>query len=831
MPQGGFGRRTVLQGGSMLLGGLSLAPAASGAALNPAEIDAAATSPRRRVRLDSGWRFHLGHASDPARDFGFGKDQRTFAKAGTGTTAAMTAFDDSGWAEVAVPHDWAIALPYAPPKVAPTEDEADAAAAHGFRAIGRDFPENSIGWYRRKLDTAKHAWRGRCYLEFDGVFRDALVFVNGYVVARNASGYAPCTIDITDFLNTDGTPDQLALRVDATLGEGWFYEGAGVYRDVHLLQLDETHVAPWGVQVVAEPGNRVARLQVRVDLRHGGPTAVVAELRSRVLDAAGHIVAELPPQRLTLGPGADLTAEATGAIPGPVLWSPRHPMLYRLVSELRVDDRICDTIVTPFGIRSTTFDAERGFLLNGEPLKLLGVCNHHDHAGVGTAVPPALEAWRIARMQEMGANAWRSAHNPPSSSFLDLCDATGMMVIDELRLNTTSAEGLDELDRIVRRDRNHPSIILWSIGNEEPHQGTERGKQISARLAAEMRRRDPTRPVTQAFDSSFDYGAVDAVDVVGFNYRTNQIPAWHQRFPGRSAIATEAGSTVSTRGAYANDAAAHVLRAYDTEHPWWATTAEEWWTIVADAPYIAGGFIWTGFDYHGEPTPFPEWPSVSSYFGVTDLCGFPKDNYHYYRAWWRRDEPLVHLFPHWTWPGKEGQPVEVWVHSNCDAVELFLNGASLGRKPVEPNRHLAWSVPFRPGEISARGWRSGRIVATDRRRTTGKPVELRLTADRQRLAADGRDLAVLAVSAIDARGDAVPIANLPLALTVSGPGRVIGTGNGDPVATAVDGKGFALFNGLAQALVQSDGRAGTIDVRVSSPTLRDAALPLFALQP
>lgn len=820
MIRGEWRRRGVLKGGALALG-------AGVTTLRAATATAGTLPARTRTRLESGWCFHLGHACDTERDFGFGKDQRTYAKAGV-VVAAKGDFDDAGWAQIRVPHDWAITLPFAPPRKPLPEDQRDAAAAHGFRAIGRDFPEDSVGWYRRRLDLPQAAREGCVWLEFDGVFRDALVMINGYIVAEQQSGYAPFVVEITDFLNTDGTPDQLALRVDASLGEGWFYEGAGIYRDVHLVIAHAAHIAPWSVQVIAAPKGASASLLVRAAVNNTGTAAAEVELRQHVLDAQGGTVAALPSRALRIEPGGDARIETAGTLAAPHLWSPSNPALYRLVSELHGPEGIIDTFETRFGVRDVRFDVVRGMLLNGEPLKLHGVCNHQDHAGTGTAVPPALERWRIARMQEMGANAWRVAHNPPSTTFLDACDEMGMMVIDELRLNTTSEEGLDELDRIVRRDRNHPSVILWSIGNEEPQQSTDRGKLISQHLAEAVRRRDPTRAITQAFDNSFDHGAVEAVDVVGFNYRTSQIPDWHKRFPDKPVICTEAGSTVSTRGAYFNDKAAHVLRAYDTEHPWWATTAEEWWTIVADAPYIAGGFIWTGFDYHGEPTPFPEWPSISSYFGAADICGFPKDNYWYYRAWWRREEPLLHLFPHWNWAGREGQPIEVWVHANCDEVELFANGVSQGRKSVVPNRHLAWQVPYKPGEISAKGWRGGRLVASARHETTGAPAALTLSAERQRLSADARDLAVLTVGAKDAKGRDVPTANLPFSVSLSGPGRLIGGGNGDPVAKGTAEQPVALFNGLAQLIVQSEKDTGTITVRVDAPGLKSAIVPLFA---
>jgi beta-galactosidase len=432
-------------------------------------------------------------------------------------------------------------------------------------------------------------------------------------------------------------------------------------------------------------------------------------------------------------------------------------------------------------------------------------------------------------MREMGANAWRSAHNPPSQALLDVCDARGMMMIAETRLNTTSPEGLDELDRMIRASRNHPSIILWSVGNEEGHQGTARGAILSRKLVARAKVLDPTRPTTQAMDSGwYEAGAATAVDVVGFNYRTDQIAAFKAKHPDVPVIGTETASTVATRGAYANDPARHIVRAYDTEHPWWAANAEQWWPIVANDPGIAGGFIWTGFDYRGEPTPYATYPSTSSYFGAYDLCGFAKDNAFYYRAWWRRDRPLVHLLPHWNWPGRQGQPIEVWVHGNTQQVELLLNGHSLGTRAMPENGHLVWQVPYAPGTLIAIGRNGGQVVAQDRRMTAGAPARLALSADRTRLAADGNDLAMVRVEVCDAQGNPVPTADTPLRFGLTGAARLIGLGNGNPVSTEQDkGTMRRAFNALAQAIVQSDGRQGPARLVVSADGLPDAAIDLF----
>lgn len=808
-----------------VLGASALALACSVSAARAQEARPAAALARQRQRL-ARWRFHLGHAADVERDFGFGRNQRTLAKAGAATADATTAkFDDSGWSEVRVPHDWAVSLPFAKPAQPAPKETEDAVAAHGFKAIGRDHPANSVGWYRTPVEVTAADRGRRLWLEFDGVFRDCLIFVNGHLVGRNDSGYAPFRVEIDDFLDYEGGPNVIAARVDASLGEGWFYEGAGIYRHVDLVRADPVHVPQWGTYVRSEVGAEGARVLAATEVLNSGLEPAQGVLRQVVVDADGRRVAELPDAPFALGPGERRTIEQAATVPTPRLWSIETPHLYQLRSELRLGERVADRYDTAFGVRAIRFDGQRGFFLNGEPVKLLGTCNHQDHAGVGAGIPDALHEWRVAQMQGMGSNAWRSAHNPPAEALLDICDRMGMLMIVEARLNSTDDEAMDQLDRIVRRDRNHPSVILWSLGNEEPQQGTDKGARITAEMAAHVRRLDPTRPNTFAFDNSWDKGAARVVDVVGFNYRTDQIEAFHGRFPDTPVIGSETGSTVATRGEYANDAARHIVRAYDTEHPWWASTAEAWWSIAATRPYIAGGFIWTGFDYRGEPTPYAQFPSISSYFGVLDTCGFPKDNYHYYRAWWRPDEPQVHLLPHWTWAGREGQPIEVWAHGNCEEVELRLNGRSLGRKPMPRNGHLAWSVPYQPGRLEAIGYDGGRRAARTMRETAGPAAALRLSADRRIARAGGDDVVVLRAEVVDARARPVPQAANLLSFGVTGGATIIGVGNGDPTSLEPDlATERKAFNGLAQAILRTGPSAGPCDVSVSSDGLKGGRL-------
>lgn len=811
-----IGRRRLLQ-----IGGIGGAYALSSpGSTGVRSVEGSVPNPRRRLLLDSGWRFHLGHAADVDRDFGYGRHQRTFAKAGFGTAdAAMAKFDDSGWADVRLPHDWAVDLPFAKPDRPAPKDMEDAVAAHGFKAVGRDHPENSVGWYRRLIDIGPSD-RGRAiWLEFDGVFRNSTVFVNGYMAGGSESGYGPFRVDIGDFLDYSGGRNVIAVRADASLGEGWFYEGAGIYRNVVLVSAAPVHVPQWGVFVRSEVQGSSARVLITAEVANAGLADASCELRHHLLAPDGSTAALISPVAIPLGAQQQRVAEAAATIALPALWSLETPQLYRLVTEVLVGGTLVDSVETPFGIRSIAFDAQRGFFLNGKHVELLGTCNHHDHAGVGTGIPDALHAWRVAQLKAIGSNAWRSAHNPAAQALLDVCDRTGMLMIAEARLNSTSPQALDELDRLVRSSRNHPCIILWSVGNEEPHQGSALGANISARMVQRVKSLDPSRPTTQAFDQHFGEGATRVVDVVGFNYRTDKIEAFHLAHPAQPTLGTETGSTVSTRGEYTTDAQRHVLRAYDTEYPWWASSAEQWWTIVAERPYIAGGFVWTGFDYRGEPTPYASWPSVSSQFGVLDLCGFPKDMAYYYRSWWR-PEPMVHLLPHWTWPGRESQPIEVWAYSNCDEVELFVNGRSAGRKAMPRNRHLSWSVPYQPGRIEARGYRAGTQCAVDRRVTAGPAHAVRLTSDRVRLAADGRDVAMLKAEIVDVAGRPVPTADNRVSFAVAGPARLIGVGNGNPNSDEPDrASQRRAFNGLAQAIVQTDARLGPIRVTATAPGL------------
>jgi beta-galactosidase len=780
------------------------------------------SSPRERLLLDFGWRFHLGNADDPAKDFGFGATEveATFAKSGDLPEVTQLDFDDSAWRAVDLPHDWAVELPFVDAPKLPT---------HGAKPLGRDYPETSVGWYRRAFDLPASDSGKRIAVEFDGVFRNAMVVFNGFYVGKNFSGYAPFRFDLTDFANFGGK-NVLTVRADATLGEGWFYEGAGIYRHVWLTKTAPVHVAQWGAFVKSEIHGTTAVLSISTEVENESDHEASCRVISRIVDAKGNVVAtgRSEPGRVTAWNGRTFESQAT--VERPLLWSVEEPHLYGLMATLESDGNVVDRQETTFGIRTIRFDADKGFFLNGKPTKLKGTCNHQDHAGVGSALPDRLQYYRVEQLKEMGSNAYRTSHNPPTAELLDACDRLGMLVMDETRMMSSDPEGLSQLERMIRRDRNHPSVVIWSLGNEEPSQGTPRGAHIVASMKRLTRKLDPTRPVTMAMNWGWGKGVSRVVDVQGFNYAGaggnggvnmgKNIDDFHAKFPQQPTVGTESTSDYSTRGIYVTDKEKGYVSAYDLNHPGYTLTLEGCWKVFAERAFVAGSFGWTGFDYRGEPSPYG-WPCISSHFGAMDTCGFPKDNYFYYQSVWG-SKPILHVFPHWNWAGREGQEIDVWCYTNLDSVELFLNGESLGAKPVEKNSHLQWNVKYTPGTLEARGSKNGEIVLTNKRQTTGTPHGIILRPDRPSISADGEDVSVIAAEIVDAHGQVVPIALNEVSFQIDGPGRLIGVGNGDPSChepdkpASVSEAKRSAFNGLCAAFVQALKKPGTIRVSASS---------------
>ena len=745
--------------------------------LNAPLARAAEPAPRERINIDRDWRFALGDLQDAHKDFGYGAGAFFFAKTGYGDGPASAKFDDRPWRALDLPHDWAIEAPFDP--------KAD--GNHGSHAVGPGFPQNDIGWYRKHLDLSEADRGKRISVEFDGVFRDATVWFNGFYIGEEHSGYSGFRYDLTDYVNYSG-PNVLVVRVNVSTNEGWFYEGAGIYRHVWLTKTAPLHVAQWGVFVTTDALSAdKANLTARAKIDNDDTVPHDFTIEREVFDAGGQRVADSlsAPQQVDASGSSDSSAPLTLARPKP--WSIETPTLYRLVTTVRSDGAVVDRYETPFGVRTTRWDANTGFWLNGVNVKLKGVNLHQDFAGVGVAVPDALQAYRIERLKAMGANAIRTAHNPPSPEFLDTADRLGMLILDENRMMGTSPEVKDDLTRNIDRDRNHPSVILWSVGNEEwAIEGNDMGTRLTKLMQDYVHTLDPSRRTTVAISGGSGYGSSLSTEVMGFNYRSqHNVDGFHHDFPDKPVVMTEEGSTFATRGIYLTDPAAVHIAAYDEpQRPTNSLSIEQGWTPVAERPWMAGLFIWTGMDYRGEPTPFG-WPAISSQFGMEDTTGLFKDTAYYLKSWWS-PEPMVHILPHWNWPDRLGQPIRVVVDSNAEQVELFLNGASLGRQSMPRNGHLEWQVPYQPGTLVARGYSGGREVAADKVETTGPQRRVKLEPYRAVLTADGRDATMVKVSVTDDKGRVVPTGDAEVSFSVDGPARIIGVGDGDPGSHEAD---------------------------------------------
>ena len=731
-----------------------------------------ALEPRTKILIDTGWRFAFGHPYDPAKDFQHATGYFSYwAKASYGDGAAGTRFDDRAWRILDLPHDWAVELPF----------DSKGSLSHGFKALGRNFPENSVGWYRKHFFIPKADEGKRISIQFDGVFRQCNVWVNGFYLGTEPSGFTGMEYNLSEYLNYGGE-NMIAVRVDATMEEGWYYEGAGIYRHVWLQKTDPLHVITHGSFVNPIPEGNDARIRVSTSLINEQLKEAGCTVRYRVIDATGNNVSEAAIRDFNLAPWQQKDIQSELKLAGAHRWSLDTPYLYTLVTEIRNGETIKDRIQTVFGIRSLRFDPDKGFFLNDKPIKIKGTNNHQDHAGVGTAVPDALMGFRLRQLMKMGANAYRTSHHPPAPELLDSCDRLGILVIDENRLMGVTTHHFDYLKRLVLRDRNHPSVISWSIGNEEwGIEGNELGAKIAQTMQAFVKTIDTTRGITAAISGGWQKGISNVIDIMGVNYvgqiNTDQ---HHQEFPRQPMWGTEEGSTRATRGVYVKDDAGHLLPAYDARPYPHFKTIEEGWKYYMARDYLAGMFIWTGFDYRGEPTPYG-WPTVISYHGMLDLCGFPKDVTGYLRSWWTKDT-VLHLLPHWNWKGEEGKVKDVWVYSNCTEVELLLNGKSLGKKKMEPLGHLEWKVPYQPGTLQALGFINGKKIRVTKRETAGEASKAELVADRNSIRADGMDLSVITVSVADAGGRILPTAANGFTFELEGPGRIIGVGNGNPVS-------------------------------------------------
>jgi len=688
--------------------------------------------PRERISMDSNWRFALGHAFDTDKDFTNGTSYFSyFAKAGYGDGAASGKFDDRAWRILDLPHDWAVELPFT----------NKGGHSHGYRAIGRNFPENSIGWYRKTFTIPQSDLGRRISIDFDGVFRNSVVWVNGFYLGQEHSGYAGFSYDITDYLNYGGE-NVVAVRVDATMEEGWFYEGAGIYRHTWLTKTSPLHIARYGTFVSSAVKDKSADISARVTIVNDSRKNATFEITQSIVDAEGKSLGTREEKKLILKPGNESEFSCTISIANPKLWSIETPYLHKLLTTVKSEGSVVDYYETTFGIRTLHFDASQGFFLNGKHVKLKGTNNHQDHAGVGAAIPDALQEFRIKRLKEMGSNAYRSSHNPPTPEMLDVCDRMGVLVIDENRLTGTNPEHLDLLKRMITRDRNHPSVFAWSIGNEEwSIEGNITGARIASTMQAYAQRLDSTRYITYA-NSGWGSGISTVAEVMGFNYIFNgNIDKQHTDFPNQPGMGTEETTSRATRGVYVDDIPNAHTEATDRKPG--GRSMEEGLKFYEARPFLSGLFFWTGFDHRGEPNPIG-WPQVGSQCGIVDQCGFPKDMFYYLKAWWG-NEPVLHLLPHWNWKGQEGQEIAVWAYSNCDEVELFLNKKSLGKQTVPKNSHLEWKVKYTAGILSASGFKNGKEIIKEKVETTGDPALLQLIPDRSSIKANGNDVSMITV--------------------------------------------------------------------------------------
>lgn len=718
-----------------------------------------------RQNFNKGWKFALGHASEAEKDFNFSIGSfSAYGKQGTDAGPIGLGFRDSGWNEVNLPHDWVAALPF--------DQKAD--MMHGFKPVGRAYPQNSVGWYRKSFQVPTDWKEKRVRITFDGVYRNAQVWVNGHWLGRNDSGTIGFTHDLSDYL-VFGSRNVISVRVDASDFEGWYYEGAGIYRHTWLTVSPPVHFVQDGVAIRPSVKGKGGVLEVEAEVRNESDKAVRHPLTLSLVDSKGVVVGKTSGGSALVPALSTRIVKARLSLPAVDKWGVKSPTLYSAKVGFGPE-----SFEKKIGFRSFKFDASKGFFLNGESMKIKGFCIHQDHAGVGVAVPDSVNEWRLVQLKKLGANFIRTAHQPASPEVLEACDRLGIMVLSETRLFGAEGEAKSTLERLVKRDRNHPSVIFWSIGNEEwGTQHSEESARIALTMMRTLRRHDPTRPATFGSNNGAQVeGLNSVVDIRGLNYGIAAVDLYRKVRPDQPFHFSEVASTVTTRGEYTDDPTKAYVSAYDTKKIEWGSTAETWWKMVLERKWLMGGFVWTGFDYRGEPTPY-SWPNINSHFGVLDVCGFPKDVSWYYRAWWS-DEPVLHVFPHWNHAGKEGQAIDVWAFSNHEEVELFLNGVSQGRKKLEKGGHLEWKVAYQPGELKAVAYRAGVKAQETIVATTGPASRIALTVDHSQLVADGADALPVTVSVTDAQGRVVPGSANKIRFRVEGAGRIIGVGNGDP---------------------------------------------------
>lgn len=772
--------------------------------------------------FNESWKFHLGNIENA--------DQLTF--------------NDSHWRDLNLPHDWSV--------------EGEFSDTNPATPGGGALP-GGIGWYRKSFLIEEKFKEKLVFIEFDGIYRNSEVWINGEYLGKRPYGYSSFRYEITPFLKYGNDLNVIAVKVDNSLqpNSRW-YSGSGIYRNTQLVITDKIAIDHWGTFITTpEVDEQTAKVSVKTKVRNASPDDNDIELITSIIDANGNKVGSITNKEV-ISKNSSTEVSQEIILNNPSLWSVENPTMYEVKSEIKVNGKITDNYSTPFGIRYFEFDRDKGFILNGKQLKILGVCNHHDLGCLGAAINKRAIERQLEILKKMGCNGIRTSHNPPAPELLDLCDRMGFIVMDEAfdmwkkqKTKYDYASDWDEwhkrdLQDLIIRDRNHPSVFIWSIGNEIVEQWDRKdtsGTYISKELVTIVKELDTTRPVTAAFNDPVPQNPLiksGVYDLIGYNYQHGSYEKFLQDFPGQKFIATETVSALATRGSY--DMPSDSIRrwpkrwdlpllegnsdnscsAYDNCSAPWGSTHEETWKILKKHDYLSGMYIWTGFDYLGEPTPYT-WPSRSSYFGIIDIAGFPKDSYYMYQSEWT-NEPVLHIFPHWNW--KEGQTIDIWAYTSCDEVELFLNDVSQGVKKKEGDAlHLMWRLKYSPGSVKAIGRSAGKEDLVKEIRTAGTPSQIRLTADRTEINADGTDLSFVSAEILDKDGIIVPNAENMVNFELTGEAFIAGVDNGSPIShEPLKASQSKAFNGKCLAVIQSKTKPGEINIKAVSDGLTSSSI-------
>ena len=779
---------------------------------------------RKTENFDKGWKFNLGDVTD----------------------AQAPGFDDSLWRVLDLPHDWSI--------------EGKFSKDNPATPSGGALP-GGIGWYRKTF-TIPVSEKGRlAFIDFDGVYKNSEVWINGHSLGLRPYGYSSFRYELTPYLKYGKEKNILAVKVDnSKQPNSRWYSGSGIYRNVWLVMTDKIYIAHWGTYVTTpEVTEQSAKVIIQTKIRNASLIDQAITLKTAIVDTKGKTIASADTtEKLMKASAGNIEQQLT--VSNPVLWSIENPYLYRVLTTVIVDGKKQDNYETTLGIRSIGFDTAKGLLLNGKHIKINGVCNHHDLGFLGAAINRRALERQLEILKAMGVNGIRTSHNPPAPELLELCDRMGFMVMDEAfdmwkKGKTQFDYSLDwdtwhqrDIQDMVLRDRNHPSVILWSIGNEVAEQwdtSDHSGTVIAKELVSFIKNLDLTRPVTANCNSSDSLNPVlraDTLDIIGYSYHQDEYAQFRQLHPGKRLIGSETVSSLNSRGSYdmpsdsirrwptrwdipLKDANADLsCSSYDNCSAPWGSTHEETWKLMKKFDFISGQYIWTGFDYLGEPTPY-SWPARSSYFGIVDLAGFPKDVYYLYQSEWTK-KPVLHIFPHWNW--KEGQTIDVWAYTNCEEVELFLNGKSQGtKKKTGDALHMAWRLTYMPGTLKAIGRTGGKEVLTQEIKTAGAPAKMILHADRSTITADGKDLSFVTVKIVDSHGTPVPRADNLIHFNIEGEGKIIGVDNGSQTSDESFKVNFRkAFNGLCLAVIQSTEKAGKITLKAVSDGLGEETIAI-----